>query len=152
RQEEVQSGRPRQYGQAGRARHALVCRQLWRRARRLHQDYLWMRGRAAAAPAKNAGPTRPARAPRRWIALCFVAPLLGFLALVYVAPFLGVAAWSVTLPTPGVGQYERLAADPFVMSVFLRTFRICAIVTALSVAGAYAIAYVWVRATPLQRR
>jgi putative spermidine/putrescine transport system permease protein len=86
------------------------------------------------------------------MALIFIAPLLGFLALVYVMPFLGVAAWSVTLPTPGVGQYERLAADPFVLSVFLRTFRICAIVTALSVAAAYAIAYVWVRGTRLQRR
>ena len=45
-------------------------------------------------------------------------------------PFLGVAEWSVTLPTPGLGQYDRLAGDPLVLSVFLRTFRICAIVTA----------------------
>ena len=52
----------------------------------------------------------------------------------------------------GLGQYERLVADPLVLSVFLRTFRICAIVTALSVATAYAIAYVWVRGTRLQRR
>ena len=43
-------------------------------------------------------------------------------------------------------------ADPLVLSVFLRTFRICAIVTATSVAAAYAIAYVWVRGTRLQRR
>ncbi len=55
--------------------------------------------------------------------------LLAFLALVYVVPFLGVAEWSVTLPKPGVGQYERLASDPLVLSVFVRTFRICAIVT-----------------------
>ena len=82
----------------------------------------------------------------------FIAPLLAFLALVYVAPFLGVAEWSVTLPKPGVGQYERLASDPLVLSVFVRTFRICAIVTATSVAAAYAIAYVWVRGTRWQRR
>jgi putative spermidine/putrescine transport system permease protein len=93
--------------------------------------------------------------PRRaskWIGFCFIAPLLAFLTLVYVIPFLGVAEWSVTLPKPGIGQYERLATDPLVLSVFLRTFRICAIVTFVSVAAAYAIAYVWVRGTLLQRR
>jgi putative spermidine/putrescine transport system permease protein len=87
-----------------------------------------------------------------WIGLCFIAPLIAFLTLVYVIPFAGVAEWSVTLPKPGVGQYERLAADPLVLSVFLRTFRICLIVTATSVVAAYAIAYVWVRGTLLQRR
>ena len=86
------------------------------------------------------------------IGVCFMAPLLVFLALVYAVPFLGVAAWSVTLPKPGLGQYERLVADPLVLSVFLRTFRICLIVTVLSVVAAYAIAYVWVRGTRLQRR
>ena len=84
--------------------------------------------------------------------VCFMAPLLAFLALVYAVPFLGVAAWSVTLPKPGLGQYERLVADPLVLSVFLRTFRICLIVTVLSVGAAYAIAYVWVRGTRLERR
>ena len=84
--------------------------------------------------------------------VCFMAPLLLFLALVYAVPFLGVAAWSVTLPKPGLGQYERLVADPLVFSVFLRTFRICLIVTVLSVGAAYAIAYVWVRGTRLERR
>jgi len=88
----------------------------------------------------------------KWTALFFVAPLLAFLAFVYAIPFLGVAAWSVTLPKPGLGQYERLIADPLVFSVFLRTFRICAIVTLCSVVAAYAIAYVWVRGTRLQRR
>ena len=84
--------------------------------------------------------------------VCFMAPLLLFLALVYAVPFLGVAAWSVTLPKPGLGQYERLVADPLVFSVFLRTFRICLIVTVLSVGAAYTIAYVWVRGTRLERR
>jgi putative spermidine/putrescine transport system permease protein len=84
--------------------------------------------------------------------VCFMAPLLAFLALVYAVPLLGVAAWSVTLPRPGLGQYERLVADPLVLSVFLRTFRICLIVTVLSVVAAYAIAYVWVRGTRLERR
>jgi putative spermidine/putrescine transport system permease protein len=92
------------------------------------------------------------RAASKWIGVCFIAPLLAFLTVVYVVPFLGVAEWSVTLPKPGLGQYERLAADPLVLSVFVRTFRICSIVTTLSVAAGYAIAYVWVRGTPLQRR
>jgi putative spermidine/putrescine transport system permease protein len=106
---------------------------------------------ASVAPEERAGPSGRRRASR-WIALWFIAPLLAFLALVYVAPFLGVAEWSVTLPKPGVGQYERLASDPLVLSVFVRTFRICAIVTATSVAAAYAVAYVWVRGTRWQRR
>jgi putative spermidine/putrescine transport system permease protein len=109
---------------------------------------------AGLAPGERAEPKgRMQPSPgSKWIALWFVAPLLAFLSAVYVVPFVGVAAWSVTLPKPGVGQYERLAADPLVLSVFLRTFRICAIVTATSVAAAYAIAYVWVRGTPIQRR
>jgi putative spermidine/putrescine transport system permease protein len=106
---------------------------------------------ASVAPKERAGPSGRRRASK-WIALWFIAPLLAFLALVYVVPFVGVAEWSVTLPKPGVGQYERLASDPLVLSVFVRTFRICAIVTATSVAAAYAVAYVWVRGTRWQRR
>lgn len=85
-------------------------------------------------------------------ALLFTAPLLAFLLGVYVAPFLGIAAWSVTLPVPGFGQYEKIAGDPLVSTVFLRTARISISVTACAVAAAYAVAYVWVRGTLLQRR
>jgi putative spermidine/putrescine transport system permease protein len=84
-------------------------------------------------------------------ALVLLAPLLVFLALAYGVPFFGVVTWSVTLPEAGLGQYAKLATDPLVLSVFIRTFRICAIVTLASVAGAYAIAYLWIRGTPLQR-
>jgi putative spermidine/putrescine transport system permease protein len=108
---------------------------------------------ASLAPNERAERTgRTQRGASKLTAIGFVAPLLAFLAAVYVVPFIGVAEWSVTLPKPGVGQYERLATDSLVLSVFLRTFRICAIVTATSVAAAYAIAYVWVRGTPVQRR
>ncbi|GLK85771.1 polyamine ABC transporter permease [Ancylobacter defluvii] len=75
-----------------------------------------------------------------------------FLACAYALPFFGVALWSVTLPEIGTGQYQRLVGDPLVLSVFLRTFRICLIVTAIAVAAAYAITYVWVRGSRLQRR
>ncbi|WP_448952798.1 ABC transporter permease [Labrys neptuniae] len=84
--------------------------------------------------------------------LVLAGPLLAFLALVYLIPFLGVAEWSITLPEPGLTQYQRLAGDPLVLSVFLRTFRICATVTVVTVIAAYMIAYVWVRGTPLQQR
>ncbi len=84
--------------------------------------------------------------------LLLTAPLLAFLLLAYVVPFLGIARWSVTLPEPGLDQYRKLAGDPLVLSVLLRTFRICAIVMVAAVVAAYAIAYVWVRGTPLQRR
>ncbi|HSI39057.1 MAG TPA: ABC transporter permease [Xanthobacteraceae bacterium] len=84
--------------------------------------------------------------------LALMAPLVLFLACAYALPFFGVAMWSVTLPEPGIGQYQRLVGDPLVLSVFLRTFRICFLVTAIAVAAAYAITYVWVRGSRVQRR
>lgn len=83
-----------------------------------------------------------------WLLL---APLLAFLGAAYGLPFLGVVRWSVTEPEPGIGQYVKLATDPLVLSVLIRTFRICAAVTACSILGAYGIAYLWVRGSPLQR-
>lgn len=87
----------------------------------------------------------------RWAAALMMAPLLVLLALCYAVPFLGVAEWSVTLPEPGLGQYQTLATDPLVRSVLARTFRICAAVTVISVAAAYAISVVWVRGSRTQR-
>lgn len=83
--------------------------------------------------------------------LLLLAPLLAFLGLAYGLPFLGVVRWSVTEPEPGFGQYVKLATDPLVLSVLIRTFRICAAVTVCSILGAYGIAYLWVRGSPLQR-
>lgn len=80
-----------------------------------------------------------------------LAPLLLFLALAYGIPFLGVVKWSFTLPVPGLEQYRTLLTDPLVQSVFVRTLRICALVTVAAVSAAYAIAYIWVRGTPGQR-
>lgn len=80
-----------------------------------------------------------------------IAPLLLFLGVAYIVPFLGIVSWSVTLPEPGIGNYGRAIADPLIMSVFIRTFRICAFVTVFAVIMAYAIALIWVRGTPGQR-
>jgi putative spermidine/putrescine transport system permease protein len=78
-------------------------------------------------------------------------PLILFLLLAYAIPFLGVVRWSVALPELGLGNYGRAVTDPLIVSVFIRTFRICFFVTILAVAMAYAIALVWVRGTPGQR-
>lgn len=86
-----------------------------------------------------------------WSTGLLIGPLMAFLALFYVVPFLGVAAWSVTLPSFGFNHYEKLVRDPLVLSVFVRTFRICLVVTVASVLAAYAITYVWVRGNTLQR-
>ena len=80
--------------------------------------------------------------------VCLMTPLLAFLVFVYAVPFIGVAAWRASCcSSQASSQYERLKIDPLVFSVFLRTFRICLIVTVLSVVAAYAISYVWVRGT-----
>ncbi|MHC1551756.1 ABC transporter permease [Phyllobacterium sp. K27] len=83
--------------------------------------------------------------------ILLLAPLLLFLGLAYVVPFLGVVRWSFTLPETGLGQYMAVFTDPLVQSVFIRTLRICLIVTAASLITAYAIAYVWVRGNSVQR-
>jgi putative spermidine/putrescine transport system permease protein len=80
-----------------------------------------------------------------------LAPLLVFLALAYLVPFLGVVRWSFTLPRLGIGNYINAATDPLIVSVFIRTFRICLFVTFFAVVAAYAIALIWVRGTPTQR-
>jgi putative spermidine/putrescine transport system permease protein len=61
-----------------------------------------------------------------------------------VLPFLGVVRWSFTLPEPGIMQYARVFADPVVQGVFIRTLRVCLIVTLLTTLAAYAISYLWV--------
>jgi putative spermidine/putrescine transport system permease protein len=80
-----------------------------------------------------------------------VGPLLLFLTVAYIVPFLGVIRWSVTLPELGFGQYGVAVSDQLVLSVLLRTLRICTIVTVLSVVFAYAITLIWVRGTRMQR-
>jgi putative spermidine/putrescine transport system permease protein len=78
-------------------------------------------------------------------------PLLTLMVLTYLVPFLGVLRWSVTLPEPGFGQYRAALSDPLVLSVFLRTLRICAVVTVVAVAAAYVVTLLWVRGTATQR-
>jgi putative spermidine/putrescine transport system permease protein len=67
------------------------------------------------------------RLPDPCLSAWTAADLLG---LTYLVPVPWVwHAWSVTLPEPGLGQYPAALTDPLVLSVFLRTLRICVIVT-----------------------
>lgn len=77
-----------------------------------------------------------------------LAPLPLLLVATYAVPFLGIATWSVTLPTPGFSRWAMVFTDPLLLSVVVRTLRICLVTTALSVILAYVLAYVWVRGTP----
>jgi putative spermidine/putrescine transport system permease protein len=76
--------------------------------------------------------------------LALIAPLPLFLTLAYLLPFLGVVEWSFTLPQPGLQQYARVFFDPIVQGVFIRTLRVCVIVTLLTTIAAYALSYLWV--------
>lgn len=73
--------------------------------------------------------------------LILLGPLPLFLLLAYAVPFLGVVRWSVTLPEPGLSQYVRVVTDPVVLSVVARTLRVCVVVTALTLAIAYSLAF-----------
>jgi ABC-type glycerol-3-phosphate transport system permease component len=78
-------------------------------------------------------------------------PASDVLVLAYLIPFLGVMRWSVTLPEPGLQNYRTALTDPLVQAVLWRTFRICALVTVISVAAAYMLALIWVRGGPAAR-
>ena len=75
-------------------------------------------------------------------ALVLLAPLPLFIATAYLVPFLGVVRWSVTLPEVGLGQYVRVFTDPVVLSVMMRTLRVCVLVTLFTVAIAYVLSFV----------
>ena len=83
--------------------------------------------------------------------ILLIGPLMLFLGLAYMVPFLGVIQWSVTLPEPGLGQYRAALTDPLVLSVFLRTVRVCVIVTLAAVSAGYVVTLLWVRGGPVQR-
>ncbi|WP_282609333.1 ABC transporter permease [Pelagibius sp. Alg239-R121] len=69
----------------------------------------------------------------------------------YIAPLLGVFEWSLSRPEPGLQNYVRLVTDGDVIAVLLRTFRICLLVTLISVLCAYLLAYHWVFGSPARR-
>ena len=82
-------------------------------------------------------------------ALLWTLPVL--ILLFYIAPLVGVFEWSLSRPEPGLQNYTRLITDSDVLGVLLRTFRICLLVTLVSVLCAYLLAYHWVFGSPSRR-
>ena len=66
------------------------------------------------------------------------------LTLAYVLPFAGVTLWSVTRPEPGFENYVRIFTGADFQAIFLRTFWVCLVSTAITIPVAYLLAYYWV--------
>jgi putative spermidine/putrescine transport system permease protein len=77
--------------------------------------------------------------------------LPSLLLLFYIAPLGGVLGWSFLRPEPGLQNYSRVIFDEDVIAVIIRTFRICLLVTVLTVTAAYILAYHWVFGQPRRR-
>jgi len=92
--------------------------------------------------------TRTARLERSL--LLFPLPLL--LVVFYLLPFFGVVSWSFTLPEPGIEQYQRIATDPAIHDMLLRTLRLCLTVSLLALVIGYLLAYCWVFSPPFWQR
>ncbi|MBC2654619.1 ABC transporter permease [Pseudomonas sp. MSSRFD41] len=79
-------------------------------------------------------------------------PLPLLLVLFYLLPFVGVVSWSFTLPEPGIEQYQRIASDPAIHDMLLRTLRLCLTVSLLALVIGYLLAYCWVFSPPFWQR
>ncbi|KTC39530.1 polyamine ABC transporter permease [Pseudomonas sp. ABAC61] len=79
-------------------------------------------------------------------------PLPLLLVVFYLLPFVGVVSWSFTLPEPGIEQYQRIATDPAIHDMLLRTLRLCLTVSLLALAIGYLLAYCWVFSPPFWQR
>ncbi|WP_244513184.1 MULTISPECIES: ABC transporter permease [unclassified Ensifer] len=66
------------------------------------------------------------------------------LVLAYVLPFAGVTLWSVTRPEFGFENYVRIFTGADFQAIFLRTFWVCLLSTAITIPIAYLLAYYWV--------
>lgn len=83
-----------------------------------------------------------ANRPANWLGFSLALPLPILLMLAYLLPLAGVLAWSVTMPVGiGLGNYRQIVTDPLILSIIFRTLRICVVVTLVSVAIAYFLAY-----------
>lgn len=94
-----------------------------------------------------------ANRPANRLGLSLALPLPILLVLAYLLPLAGVLAWSVSMPAGiGLGHYRQIATDPLILSILLRTLKICIVVTLVSVAIAYFLAYHLVFGSPRKRR
>lgn len=95
------------------------------------------------------------RIPDRRVVLewvVFILPLPLLLAVVFLLPLAGVFEYSVTMPERGFQNYLAIAENESIRAILIRTLRICAIVTVISVTVAYLLAYHWLFGPPLRRR
>jgi putative spermidine/putrescine transport system permease protein len=81
-----------------------------------------------------------------------IAPALGLILALYVVPLLKILALSFVDPTPGLQNYRLLFTSGAIERILWTTTRICALTTALTLLGGYAIAYALVHAGERQRQ
>ncbi|MFO1059111.1 MAG: ABC transporter permease [Dongiaceae bacterium] len=83
------------------------------------------------------------RPPRGIVAnLLLLLPACALLGLFYFYPLFEVLRTSVTEPRPGLGNYARLVDSEAIRRVFLTTFRVSALTTAIALLLGYVVAYV----------
>ena len=84
-----------------------------------------------------------ARRTRQWLLL--TAPAAVILLAFYLYPVLKLALLSVGSGQAGLTAYQKLLGNDLFLSVLLRTFRISAMVTVISLVAAYPVAYLLTR-------
>lgn len=86
---------------------------------------------------------------RAWL---FIAPALAMVVLFYFTPLARVLWISVSEPALGFDNYAMLFTSPPIQRVLWTTARICVFTTAITLALAYAVAYVLTHASPAAQR
>jgi putative spermidine/putrescine transport system permease protein len=74
--------------------------------------------------------------------LLLLMPACGLLGLFYFYPLFEVLRVSLSEPRPGLGNYAQLVESESIRRVFLTTFRVSALTTAVALLLGYVVAYV----------
>lgn len=98
---------------------------------------------AHSAPVRRFGATGS-------LAMLWALPVI--LVFAYVLPFAGVTLWSVTRPEFGFDNYVRIFTGADFRAIFLRTFWVCLVSTAITIPIAYLLAYYWVMGSARRSR
>lgn len=110
---------------------------------------------AAAGRQRHEAPTPAADPPRRRLGIdgwgLLILPIVAFLLLVLVTPLVLILARSVTDPELGLANYRDFFGSPVYLDVLLNTFRISALVTAVTLLLGFPYAYLMTLASPLWR-
>jgi putative spermidine/putrescine transport system permease protein len=80
------------------------------------------------------------RTPRSG-ALAYVAPALVLILIFFVAPVVALLLRSVLEPQPGLQNYAELLGTTTYLRIFMNTFLVASVVTAMSVAIGYPVAW-----------